>query len=289
MPEVCEIVMTSQYLMTKLKNRYITDINILSGRYTHENIVGKNLINKYAPLKIINVNSKGKFMWFELLNEKDNKYIYILNTFGLSGSWLFKDNPSNRIKFSIENKDKTKTYVLYFNDPRNFGTIKITDNIIDLNTKINKLSVDLLKTEFSDDEFLDWVNNFKSKDKEIIKILMTQEVNKGIGSGLGNYLAPEILYHAKISPFRTISSLNNNEIINLAQSIRYILKLCYTNNKIGYMEHFKNFIEKHKLGIKSGKYPQYHKKVHINDNIEFQFSVYQKKKILLVIMLLLII
>lgn len=278
MPEVCEIVITAQYLLTKLKGRYITGAKILSGRYTHQKLVGFDLIDKFSPLKINDINSKGKFMWFELLYEKENINVYLLNTFGMAGSWGFKLDPSNRIEFSITNNDRSKNYTLYYTDPRNFGTLKLTTNYDDLLNKYNSLGTDLLKTEFTDQDFVNWVHDFKYKDKEIIKVLMNQEKNKGLGSGLGNYLAPEILYMAKISPFRTIQSLSNDDIIQLSKSIKYILKLCYTNNKTGYMVLFNNFIDKHKIGIKNHKYPDYHKDIHIGDNTEFEFSVYRKTK-----------
>ena len=277
MPEVCEIIYTTQYLLTKLKGRYLVSMKIISGRYTHENLSGKNLINKYSPLKIKNIDNKGKFMWFELLNEKQNKIIYMLNTFGLTGHWGFKKNDSSRVQFNIENKDGTKKYNLYYTDARNFGTLKITDDINDLNTKLNKIGRDLLKTEFTDKDFAKWIKDFKYQDTKIIKILMTQEKNKGLGSGLGNYLAPEILYHAKISPHRILNSLSNKEIKKLSHSIKYILKLCYTNNKIGYMENFKDFIEKHKEKVISGKYPDYHKNINVTGK-EFEFAVYRKKE-----------
>ena len=276
MPEVCEIVMTSHYLTKKLKGRYITNAKVISGRYLHKKIQGFEMINDNVPLKIKSINTKGKFLWFELYNENKKNTIYLMNTFGMTGSWNFTKDPNNRVQFTVQNKDKTKEYQLFYTDARNFGTIKITDNYDELSKKLNKLGRDLLKTEFTDDEFVSWVRNYKDKNKEIVKVLMTQENNKGLGSGLGNYLAPEILYRAKISPFRKIGSLSKEELYELSKSIKYILKLCYTNNKIGYMEQFKNFIDKHRLAISKNEFPEYHKDTFIDDNIEFAFSVYQK-------------
>lgn len=271
MPEVCEIVLTAHYLLSKLKNKYITKIDILSGRYTHQKLEGKNLISKYSPLKIKNINTKGKFLWFELLNEKNNKYVYIMNTFGLTGSWSFEESRFSRISFNIKNNGK-----LYYNDMRNFGTIKIVDDKEILDNKLNKLSPDLLKTDFTNKEFIEWVNGYKNQNDLIIKVLMKQE--RSLGSGLGNYLAPEILYKAKISPYRTLKSLTNKEINRLSKNIKYVVKLCYYNNSIGYMENFGNFIERHRKGIDKGKYPNYHKNVKLNKNDEFKFNVYRQKK-----------
>lgn len=276
MPEVCEIIYTAQYLFTKLRGRFLSEINVLSGRYTHEKLYGSELINKKKKLKIVNIDNKGKFMWFELINTQNNKHLYILNTFGLTGSWEFTRHPTSRVQFVIENKYNTKKYYLYFNDARNFGTLKITSNVNDLNDKLNKLERDFLKTEFTNSDFINWVNKFKYKNTEIIKILMSQDKPKSLGCGLGNYLAPEILYKAHISPFRKLDSLSIDDLNKLAHSIRYILRLCYENNKIGYMELFKNFVDKHKKGIIDGKFPVFHKNTKI-PNKEFTFNVYRQK------------
>lgn len=277
MPEVCEVIFTAQYLLSKLKGRLITDIKILSGRYTHEKISGIDMFKKNLPLKIINIDNKGKFMWFELKNMVTGKMLYIMNTFGLTGEWGFKGGSSDRVQFIIENSDgkKDKKYNLFYRDQRNFGTLIFTDDVSDLNNKLDRLERDYLKTNFTAKDFVEWAANFKHKKHLIIKILMEQDKNKGLGSGFGNYLAPEILYRAKISPHRTLESLSNDELINLANSIKYVVKLCYMNNKIGYMEVFKDKVDKHRDNIKKGKYPEYHKDVDIG-NDEFKFSVYQQ-------------
>ncbi len=66
MPEITEVLVTSHYLLTKIKNRYISNLKVLSGRYTHQEIEGKELLDDYSPVKIKNISTKGKLMWFEL-------------------------------------------------------------------------------------------------------------------------------------------------------------------------------------------------------------------------------
>ena len=280
MPEVCEIVVTTHFLMSELKNKNIVSLNILSGRYTHQELEGENLITKYSPLKILDINSKGKFMWFELYSEKHNKHIYIMNTFGLSGSWGFNNENSSRISLSITDNKKNKFRSLYYNDPRNFGTIKITDDPINLNNKLNKLAPDLLKTEYSLGEFKKWFIDYKYQNREIIKVLMNQEIGTGIGSGLGNYLAPEILYRSKISPYRTINSLTNIDLANLYNEMRKTLKLCYLSNHVGYMTQFEDYIEQHKIDVDKGILPNFQKKVKLKKMTDSIFLFIKEKKIL---------
>lgn len=277
MPEVCEIVVTTHFLVSKIEGKYINSIDVISGRYTHQELEGINIIAKYAPLKITNIDSKGKFLWFELFNKKYNKYIYIMNTFGLSGSWSFQKTSNTRIQLSIGDMKGNDTY-LYFEDQRNFGTIKIVDGIGELNIKLNKIAPDLLKSEYSLQDFKSWFVNYKYQNREIIKVLMDQEIKTGIGSGLGNYLAPEILYRSKISPYRTISSLSDSDIANIYNQTRRTLKLCYLSNHVGYMTQFGDFIEQHKIDVSKGIFPDFQKKIKLKKNDKFDFFVYKKKK-----------
>jgi DNA-formamidopyrimidine glycosylase len=269
MPEICEIIITVHFLLSKLKNKPINKIKVLSGRYIHQKIDTK-LFNNDTPLNIVEINSKGKFIWFKFKNNE--KIIYLLNTLGLTGAWSEEKNKSTRIEliYSINKK-------LYYNDARNFGTLTLTDDINLLNIKLNKLAPDLLKIEFTLKIFKERINNIKNTDKEIVKILMNQDFGKSIGSGIGNYLSAEILYKAKINPARYLSSLSEKEIKNLYNSIKYILKLCYANNKIGYMKLFPEFINKHIKKIKSAHYPNYLPEIDIKNN-EFEFNVYQQKE-----------
>jgi len=202
MPEICEVALTAQYLTTKLKNRYITGIHIVAGKYTHQALPGKDLIPKYQPLKVIKIDSKGKFMWMELKN-LDNVEIYILNNFGLTGEWSFYDDKSDRVIFDVEthpNEPHNKKYKLHYADARNFGLLQITDDRKVLDNKINKLAPDILKTSFSVKDFIGWVHNYlkkspKRKDVPIVKALLQQDLKTGIVSGIGNYLSSEILYN----------------------------------------------------------------------------------------------
>jgi formamidopyrimidine-DNA glycosylase len=271
MPEVCEVVIASHFLTDSILDKKLINIKILSGRYTHQKLKGIELIKENKPLKIINIDTKGKFLWIVMEN-KEKEQIYLLNTFGMSGEWDNNKTKSSRLEFILD--DDTR---IYYTDQRNFGTVELTNDYKILEKKLNKLGQDFLKTDISNKNFIDQVRNFKYQNKNLYEVLMNQEQNKGLGSGLGNYLVPEVLYKAKLSPFRKIKDLSDKDIKTLLKSIKYITKLCYVNNHIGYMEAFGEYLKVHKKHLDSGKYPEYHEDIKLGKE-EFEFKVYQQEK-----------
>jgi formamidopyrimidine-DNA glycosylase len=259
MPECPEVCITAQYLLTHIKNKTI--LKLTSKKKLGISVVGYT---------VQNIDSKGKLLWFELTNK--DKMAYIICHFGLTGEWSLNDNNH---KVCIEFTDNSK---IYYNDDRGFGKINITSNYNTLQSRQNKISPDLLKTDFTERQFLDtfkvYLNKTKRRNKMLlVKLLMDQH---GIGSGIGNYLSAEILYHAQLSPRRTLDSLSDTDIKKLAYSIKYIIKLSYYNNNTGYMTNFGDFISIHKEGIKKKIFPNYHSEIKFT-NEEFTFNVYRQK------------
>ena len=286
MPEVVEVCLTALWLNKKLKGKWITDMNIISGSYKRNSLKGKATIIKNNPFKIVKVESKGKFLWFEL--ESNKKKYYILNRFGLTGEWSFIDNVHSRIRFQIDNK----TFV-YFNDMRNFGTIQITDNVEDLNYELEKMAPDFLKESFTNQQFYNRIKYYITNSADnlivvranqpIIKILMDQTI---LGSGLGNYLASEITFIARLSPHKKLKDIYSNKSIsdNLADSIRYVLRLAYITAEIGYLEHVEplmvSFIKQLRKHIQENKNNKYNflKNINLKYGDKFKFNVYGQNK-----------
>lgn len=287
MPEVVEVFLTSQYLNFKIKDCEVTKISILGGRYSRHPMKGLETFKKDLPVKILSINNKGKFMWFEC--EKGSKKYYILNRFGLEGKWSFIKEKHSNVEFEI--KDKDKFYHLYFTDSRNFGTMEITNNKRDLDKELEKLGPDFLKESFDSKilykriESILKPNKLVRGEKEIIKVLMDQSSKTGLGSGLGNYLGVEALFYAKISPHTKIGDLfkDKKKIALLSKSIKYVLRLALMTANIGYLEglepDFDKYVEKLRKEIENDKNHKFnfHQDVNIK-NKKFSFKVYRQKE-----------
>lgn len=219
MPELLEIKLTCEYLEQIIDNK-ILDIQVFTNRYKIDKL--------NYPLTIQSIDTKGKFLWMIFIDENNNEY-YLMNTFGLTGKWCFKELDYVKLIIKLENIN------LYYCDKLNYGTIVITKDKKILYDKVNKINRDLFKEPYTVDEFIDKIKKIKSK-KEIVKILMAQD-KSGIGSGIGNYLVCEILYIAKISPYKKTNELSQDDIINLWYAITNVIARFYINNDTEYIKH----------------------------------------------------
>lgn len=275
MPEVCEVLITAIYLAMVLKGYRLESIKINSGKYKRELPEGFANFSKRLPLKLIDVSSKGKFMWMEF---EDNNFM--MNGFGLVGEWGFEKKEYSHIELVFTKGTSKKT--LYFSDARNFGNITFGDRN-QLEEKKRKLAPDLLQTPFTDKMFEEWFDNYNKTDARgnqmIVKVLMDQGA---IGSGIGNYLVAESLYEAKISPKRQLNSFTVEDKHYLAKAIRKVTKQCFYTSYAGYLDNIRGMVEYVRNGesVRSGEPELFHPTTTI-DPTEFKFKVYQKKKDLL--------
>lgn len=129
----------------------------------------------------------------EKLKERDNKYIHIL--------WWF----DNGLMMGLSNL-------------RKFAEVELrdTDKVKELK-KLKKLGPEPLTEEFT---FSKFKKQLKGRRKNIKKCLLDQE----IVSGIGNIYSDEILWDAKINPFRSVEDLNEKELKTIFNSTEKIIK-----------------------------------------------------------------
>lgn len=261
MPEVCEIALTAQFLS---KYKLIDKIDII--KY---NFLGLSLLN--FPLIIKEIDSYGKILWFEVIDNNKNIF-YIVNTFGLKGFW---SNSTGNVCFYFDIEK------MFFNDSIYFGSLTVLSKK-EFEKKLNSLAPDFLRTEFTTADFINWVKSFVKKNKKrenipIVKILLEQKKSSGLGSGLGNYLVAEILYFSKLSPHKKLSELSPNQLKTLADTIKFKTKLFYMNNSTPYIPHLKKFIKSHRKSVSKGIFPNFHPLIHIDENQPSNYFVYKQK------------
>lgn len=128
-----------------------------------------------------------------------------------------KDDPVNKFLHLIFWLDNGQ--MLALSDLRKFAKVELWEKgELGKSPDFKKLGPEPLKKDFT-------FNQFKSilikKRGKIKKILMDQNVIAGIG----NIYSDEILFNAKINPFRDISKLSEKDLKNIYQAIKIILPL----------------------------------------------------------------
>jgi formamidopyrimidine-DNA glycosylase len=223
MPEVLEVRSFAEFIKKYLKNKFIKNINILKGRYYRKPFE----INISFPIKVDDIKTKGKFLYFILNN------IYFFSTLGLAGGWCFYKNINKKFifpkiidikyqKIILNNLNiafHTDAGILYYYDTLSFGTFKIVTHHNNLIKKLNTIGEDIMNKSTTFEIFKNKITKKNNLEKVIGNVLVNQKVI----SGIGNYLRADILWLSKISPFRKIKDLSNKDLQNIYDSSKSVL------------------------------------------------------------------
>ena len=209
MPELPEVETTVKSLHI-LKNKKVIKVDIHSKklRYSVPHLELKKIINR----KIINLRRIAKYVIIDF-----EESISVIIHLGMSGRLKIV-----KINMPLKNHDHLvfnfNSIKLIYNDPRRFGFVDVVESDKISNIRyIKKLGIDALDKNLSADYLYDKLH----KSEVLIKQLL---LNQYIVAGIGNIYASEILYDAKISPFRKGSSLKKYQIGTIVKSTRKILR-----------------------------------------------------------------
>ena len=214
MPEGPEVSYLADIINKHMKNKILQNIHIKSKRYPNMYRFKNSL-----PLKCINIFKKGKviFIYFQ------NDWCMICKL-GMTGWFNIYtdidklDYPNIRAIFEFSNNR-----ILTFVDQLKFGIITFSDNPEYVNHEFNKLAPDILNPNTTFKIMIDRINllSIRRLNNCLENVLLDQKL---ILSGIGNYLKAEILYDAKISPFRKLKNISIDDWKSLFISAKKITK-----------------------------------------------------------------
>lgn len=222
MPELPEVETIVRDLNRKLKNKKIAAVKSLDKKIFHltegdvKNILGKKIKEVKRRAKMIIFDLADYFLIMHL--KMTGQLVYQTKTSLIAGGHPIVNqsgklpNKFSRVIFKFDDKS-----ALYFNDVRRFGWIRLMAGAEFIKFS-GQLGVEPLSPDFTLKYFKQVLSR---KPKTTIKQALLDQ--KYI-SGIGNIYADELLFIARIKPFRKIKTLTGQEIKKLWRAIPKILK-----------------------------------------------------------------
>jgi len=248
MPELPEVERAKNYLSPFIGKTIISaeapDDTIIYSKQSSKDVV-KNILGK----KILNVKRHGKAFWLELENSfqlgfhfgmtgeikiKGQQLLEYKNAKNKNDTWpprwykiiIHASDDNKTIKEildsnkNIDDNEKIKSFA--FCDTRRLGRIWLSKNIMK-EEPLSTHGFDVMNELPPFNEFLD---SIRLKTCGIKSLLMDQSFSAGIG----NWIADEVLYQAKIHPLQNISDLDDDDIKRIYDSIKHIITFAVSVN-----------------------------------------------------------
>lgn len=223
MPELAEVETVRRQIEKHLKGRKVKEAIVdREDRYLHAFTKPDEVKKTLEGAKITGTGRKGKYFWLEL-----NRKPWPIFHLGMSGNIAILDpklknqghqkiwggaklwsgrntDTREQLNFARLVLEFDKGFELAFIDPRRFGRMWLTDDPWQ-HPRIKQLGYDPL-LDFPSKRVL---GERLAKRKKAIKSVL---LDQSLFAGIGNWLADEILFHAKISPHLLASKLNPSQL-----------------------------------------------------------------------------
>lgn len=231
MPELPEVETVRVQLWKKLQGKTIAKIEVF-----HDKTVGDPSVfkRKLRGLTIKDIDRIGKLLIFSF-SEKDS--LFMLSHLKMTGQFFFIDNKGRLVggghSLSATDTDKfpgrhtrvafhlNDQSVLYFNDMRLFGYLKITDKEGLLSAK-SHYGPEPIDANFDIEKFTDSLR----KKKKVVKAALLDQT---FVAGLGNIYVDEALFLAGVRPQRRADRLTKKEATLIGQSAKKVLQEAITH------------------------------------------------------------
>ncbi|KAL8457044.1 hypothetical protein ACS0TY_034214 [Phlomoides rotata] len=230
MPELPEIEAARRAIEEHCVGKKIKKCTVADDDKVIPGVPSKDFEAALVGKTIVAAHRKGKNMWLELDSPPFPSF-----QFGMAGAVYIKGVAVTKYKRSaVKDTDEwpskySKLFVeladgleFSFTDKRRFAKVRLVDNPASV-PPISELGPDALLEPMTVDEF----HNSLSKKKIGIKALL---LDQSFISGIGNWMADEVLYQARIHPLQTASSLSKESCVTLLKCINEVIEMA---NEVG--------------------------------------------------------
>jgi formamidopyrimidine-DNA glycosylase len=221
MPELPEVHGYKTYIDATALHQVITSIDCRDERLLKQPRVefDRHLLQQ----QLIATHRIGKYLFIETTGEK----VLVLH-FGMTGRPNYYKDPKDRPRFGHLVLSFENGFHFAFENKRKFGWWNLTDSIAEFKAE-HKLSDDARDLKFDD-----FMRSIDGRKTDIKKIIMDQSV----AAGVGNWMADEILYQAKIHPAKKLEHMSEQEIETVFNAMKKVIEVAIKNEA-----HYRDFPE----------------------------------------------
>ncbi|QEH62208.1 formamidopyrimidine-DNA glycosylase [Spiroplasma chinense] len=212
MPELPEVETVIRVLNEKLKNLKVTKVEMFYPKLLKSSISIEDFSQDLKGRVIEKVDRIAKHILF-ILGDK-----VLISHLRMEGKWFVfdKDNEQD-IKHTLARFELSENKVMIYSDTRKFGTLHYQDI-----KEFKKLKPIVTVGPEPFDPIVNG-NFLHEKIKKSTKAIKTILLDQTIISGIGNIYANEIMFDAKISPFRAGKDISPEEAQRIVDSSVKIL------------------------------------------------------------------
>ncbi|MGB3590354.1 MAG: DNA-formamidopyrimidine glycosylase family protein [Nonlabens sp.] len=208
MPELPEVYGYQQYINATSLNQKIVGMDCRDKRLLRGSLaVFKKEIIDQSWIKTERI---GKYLFVHLSSGK-----VLVMHFGMTGRPTYFSNIEDRPRFGHIVVAFENGFHFAFENKRKFGWWELTDSV-EKYRKANKLSIDARDLTF--DEFYKGVKHRKTAIKNVL-------MNQSVCAGVGNWIADDVLYQAKVHPLEKAFELSESEIKLLYDKLQHVLDI----------------------------------------------------------------
>ena len=198
MPELAEVQTLVHQLDAALAGSHIAGMNFL-----YPQILQHGSADTLADKQLHAVSRWGKRLHFQI---GDTPQVLVVSL-GMTGGWRLGDKPDKHLVAELHTSQGTAWYT----DPRRFSRMHIFESPQEAESVLGaRIGVDAASC-ISDQELRQALGSGQTKLKAAL-------LDQSKLSGIGNYLADEIAWQAKLSPYRPLSQITPDEWTALNQS-----------------------------------------------------------------------
>lgn len=211
MPELPEVERGRRLAERHLAGKRIKSVRTVADEIVYQGVSPRQFAVRLRGQSVRAVHRRGKYIWMELDGPP-----FPLFHFGMTGSFRVYRDPHERPRFwKVEIVTEDRTFLAMPN-ARRLGRIRLVDDPL-RDPPVCQLGFDPLL----DLPPTAWLEQALAKRKSAIKAVL---LNQSFAAGVGNWIADEVLYQARIDPRRRASDLRREEIVRLRRKLRDVVR-----------------------------------------------------------------